>query len=461
MFENQTIVLYFLQNFTKKHLPTAALLCLQIPVLFSQNHLTSGISNDTAVANLFPKNAPLEWVKYFSGRLDDVSDVDISLGFDGKNCRGFLTYTESRTRLRLEGSLKKDELILREIAKNGETSGFLHGIFRDKKFDADWSNYNSTLGGRLETEEVNVSQIGVSHCGDNKWLNRYATKLNGGAFEITLFRANNGLLTGEIWLEKERKTYFLKGEMQPDGTYFLNVSKPGGASAGQLRGAMQYLQNLEVAWHTSGGGKQFFNLSLLETLSVGCYESADFFGGYDVIYPKTKSHACNSWFERQVAGWLGMCKNQFTKNLPEPIPANRDIQRASAWPEISLWSDDFFCGILSFSESWHDFPQGKSFNFDLQKNKEIGLEDIFIKNFNAKNWLETEAQKQGAKLPEISKPEFRSWLEKVGFPMWNISRDGLEMSSPFHPMFGRQRVLISWATLKPYLKKESLVIGLM
>lgn len=391
-----------------------------------------------------------------------MSDVDLSLGFDGKNCRGWMTYIESQTRLRLDGVLRGDTLILREIAPNDETSGYLRGTFQKRKFDADWSNYNGTLGGRLESEEVNVQSLGgVSHCGDNKWLNRYATKLNGGAVEVSLLRANNGFLTGQIWLDRDRKTYNLKGEINDDGDYSLDITRADGQSQGKLKGSMQYLQNLEAMWETTGGGKQFFNFSLLETRPVGCYESADFSGGWDVIYPKTKSNSCNTWFERQVGAWVSTCKNHFSKNQPDATPQNRAARRASAWPEIVFWSDNFYCGILTCTESWEEQPHGKAFNFDLAKNREILLEDIFIKNFEAKTWLEAQAKKQAPWLNGSDRVGLRPWLDQVGFPFWNLTREGIEMSSPFHPMFGRQRVLVAWDLVKPYLRKDSFVLNLI
>ena len=47
---------------------------------------TKPASKDTAVLKMFDAGASLQWTRHFRGRLDDVSEVLVSLGFDGKNC---------------------------------------------------------------------------------------------------------------------------------------------------------------------------------------------------------------------------------------------------------------------------------------------------------------------------------------------------------------------------------------
>ena len=46
---------------------------------------------DTSILKLFDKSADIKWVKYFTGRLDDATVVNVTLGFDGRNCRGCWT----------------------------------------------------------------------------------------------------------------------------------------------------------------------------------------------------------------------------------------------------------------------------------------------------------------------------------------------------------------------------------
>lgn len=430
---------------------------LLLPALLSAQRRNP---QDTAVHRLFPKTAELQWVKYFSGRLDDVSDVDISLGFDGKNCKGYLVYTDSKTRLRLDGTLTDStSLKLREFSPANEMSGYLRGTLLGKRLDAEWINHNNTLGSLLEAEEVPAGQIGLSHCGDNKWVSRYATTLASKRFEVVLSRGNNGLLVGSAWTEADNQTYLLRGAITENGSYLLDVKTHDGRPAGQMSGTMRFLQSFETNWQTPDRINQLFNFYLKESLSVGCNEYADFASSYDMLYPKTKCSACNTWLEKQVNAWVATCKEHFAAQKLPAKPANRASLRASGWADVSLWTDELFCGSLTFEESWNENPRSVSFNFDLKNGRDIAPNDLFIKNFDAKTWLAEYAGREAVKLAAWSQPNARAWLQKEGFPLLLLRRDGLAMQTSFHPVFGQQTILIPYATLKPYLQKDSPVAG--
>jgi hypothetical protein len=421
----------------------------------AQKKQNFAIQNDSSILRLFPSNTSLKWVKKYAGRMDDVSDIDIVLGFDGKFCKGFLTYSESRTRLTLDGTLEGDKFSLFELDGHSDTSGYIKGNLLGKILLAEWNNYNNAIGSAIECEEITASKVGISHCGDNKWINKYNINYNGGNFEIILCRFNNGLLFGSSWIETGNMNYILKGEIKVDGDFFVNLFKTDGTEAGTFQGNMKNIQSLGLDWTTQAGKHQFFTFPLIETLSVGCYEYADYTNSYDVLFPKTRCFTCNTWMERKVAAWLNKCKGSFASNPQKENPSNRAAQRASGWADISLWNDDLLCGTLTFTESWADDANGISFNFDLNTGKEIKFEDLFIKKFDARTWLEVYEKKEIAKLPMIADKEFKNWIETEGFPLFLLQRDGMVLATPFHPVFGQQKINIPYSVLKPYLKKEN------
>lgn len=86
----------------------------------------------------------------------------------------------------------------------------------------------------------------------------------------------------------------------------------------------------------------------------------------------------------------------------------------------------------------------------------IGLTDLFNSTFNAKQWLDDYAKKEMPKLAAFSSdPKFREWLNQSGFPLFSIRREGLELSSLFHPQYGRQTPTVPYEQLKPYMKKDN------
>lgn len=412
---------------------------------------------DTAIARLFERPAEIKWIRYFSGRLDDVSNVTLSLGSDGKNCRGYLAYPQSRARFRLEGQLDTAGFFLRETDTRNQRTGALTGRLTNRRLEGEWLNRDSSLGLRLEAQEVAVGQVlAAGHCGDNKWVNRYIGRYNNARADLVLSRLNNGLLYGYLWVEADGKTYPVRGSIGADGNYELEARQPGGdVPAAFLRGSLRLPQTTDLNW-VGSGEKRTLKFALRDNLLVGCYEAADYVSSYDALYPRTRCDACNAVLDRRVQDWITRCKTAFATQKRDNTPANRNSLRASAWSEVVFWTDDLFCGYLTFAHSWDDRPEGISFNFNLKTGKEILLEDLFVKSFNFKKWLDEYSRKESPKMPKFAAdPQFREWLAKDGFPLFAARREGLEMSTLFHPIYGQQRLLVPYAALKPYMRRDN------
>jgi hypothetical protein len=59
------------------------------------------------------------------------------------------------------------------------------------------------------------------------------------------------------------------------------------------------------------------------------------------------------------------------------------------------------------------------------------------------------------KLPSFAAdPQFRSWLVEEGFPLMVIRREGFELSTLFHPFYGRQTLFIPYSSIRNSLRKD-------
>ena len=410
---------------------------------------------DSTILRMFERPTDIKWVKNFKGRLDDASVVDITLGFDGKNCRGYLTYAQSRIQFNLSGLLDTAGFALEERDMARNITGRFVGSYQNRRLEADWTNADNTLGRRLEAEEVSPGQSLTLYCSDNKWSSRYITRFNGARCDMVLVRSHNGALDGFLWVEMDGRTYRLKGDVKPSGAYEMEVLGSGDRLAALLSGNLKAGQNTVCNW-VGSGERRTFNFILKDHFLLGCYEYADYATSYDVIYPRTPCPHCNTHLDEQINKWVERCKTIFSEQKIALSAANRSSQRASAWPEIACWTDNVFTGYITFSDTWTTQAQGLSFNYDLRKNKEIGLDDLFNKGFDAKKYLTDWANREMPKLPSFaSDPKYREWLSKEGFPLFALRRDGLEISSLFHPQYGRQTLLIPYTAIKTYLKKDS------
>lgn len=410
---------------------------------------------DTAILNLFEKPSDIKWVRYFRGRMDDAAVLDIALGFDGRSCRGYMTYTNSKTRFKLLGTLDTAGFFFEERDKSGSLTGLLRGSLSNRRIEAEWMNAGNTIGGRLEAEELMPGQQSPTlNCSDNKWSSRYITRYNGARCDMVLVRSHNGALDGFLWVESDGRTYRLKGDLKPNGDYEMEALGAGDRLAALLSGKLKPGQNTECNW-VGSGERRSFKFVLKDHFLLGCYEYADYATSYDVLYPRTPCPHCNTQLDERVNQWIERCQQQMKQKLPQQTAANRSSQRASAWPEIACWTDNVFAGYITFADTWTEQAQGISFNFDLKTNKEFVLDDLFNKGFNAQKHLSDWANKEMPKLPGFATdPKYREWLTKEGFPLFVLRRGGLEISTLFHPQYGRQTLLVPYAGLKQYMKKD-------
>ncbi len=426
------------------------------PVVFAQKeNYPKPTTRDTAVIKLFDKPAEVKWVKYFKGRMDDAALVDVALGFDGRNCRGYLTYVRSKVRFQLAGNLDSAGFRLQERLLAGSSpTGMLQGKFKNKHLEAEWTNYDNTLGSRLEADEMGPGQTLNLTCGDNKWANRYVGRYNAAGIELMLSRVNNGDLYGMLWVESDGKTYDVQGSIDVNGNYALEAVL-GERVVAQLQGILKPQMPTDCNW-VGSGEKRTFKFTPKDNFIMGCFEYGDYLAQYDALYPRTACPACNTWLDQQAANWMARCKTMLATKKDLLMPSTRSLYRASCWSEITCWTDNIFAGYLTFSDTWSDQAQGTSYNFDLKSGKNIAYEDLFTKGFNARAWLSEYGRKEMPKMPQFaSDPMYREWLTKEGFPQFTLRREGLEISTLFHPRYGRQALLVPYSLLKPYMKKDN------
>ncbi|MDX2282026.1 MAG: hypothetical protein NW218_20720 [Saprospiraceae bacterium] len=409
---------------------------------------------DSAIQKLFNNSTALKWIKRLKGRIDDVYLVDIALGSDGRNCKGYLTYIKSKTRFQISGPLEKDQIVLEERDANNYVTGQIKGTFNGTRLEGSWSNNNNSLGSRIEAEIIQPGQTVVTSCAENKWACRYITRYNGGRADMVLIRMHNGALEGFLWVEADRNTYTLKGELKTDGTYDLEALLPNGKTGGLISGNLSNPTAITANW-VGSGEKRSFSFSQKDKLVFGCLDYADYRSGFDAIYPRTACTACNTWLDQQVNGWMSACRTAVAAKQEPLNAASRSAHRGSCWSDIVCWTENILSGYLTFTDTWTPDAQGKSFNFNLKTGKEITLADLFVKSFNAKSWLDEYWKRESPKMRQFaSDPAYREWINKVGFPLFALRRDGLELSTLFHPVYGQQHLLVPYADLKPYLRKD-------
>lgn len=414
--------------------------------------------SDSSIQKLFSNGVAVKWIKRLKGRIDDVYLIDLVLGSDGRNCKGYLTYVKSKTRFSIQGPLDNGQLSLEERDLSGNVTGQIKGSFDGTKLNASWTNKSNTVGSKLDAEELQAGQAFSSNCSENKWAARYITRYNGGRADMVLIRMHNGALEGFLWIEADKTTYALKGELKENGLYDLEALLPNGKTGGLLEGSLANPAAIVCNWIGSGE-RRSFSFSQKDRLVFGCLDFADFRSGFDAVYPRTACIPCNNWLDQQVNNWMSACKSAVAA-ISEPLNAEtRGKYRAGSWADIACWTETILSGYLTFTDTWNPEATGKAFNFNLKTGKEIIINDLFVKSFDPKPWFEAYWKREAPKLRQFAAdPKYRAWIDQNGFPLIAIRREGLELSTLFHPVYGQQHLIVPYAELKANIKKDNPIV---
>jgi hypothetical protein len=188
-------------------------LCCCLGTVYAQKNQpipTTPTLTDADIGRLFEKSGAIRWIKRYNGLLDAVIGVEIALGFDGRNCAGYLTYQKSKARFRLEGTLENNQLRLKELNGRDELTGFLRGTWSEAHLEGTWTNYNNTFETLLTANTTHLS------CGSQKWTNRYGASFKNMPADLLLNRTDDQRLSGTLWSQADNTTYTIRGSIGPD-----------------------------------------------------------------------------------------------------------------------------------------------------------------------------------------------------------------------------------------------------
>ena len=401
-------------------------------------------------------NDSLFWVKHYEGRLDDTYGSRIVLGASQNRISGYLHYYKSGLSLRLEGRMTGPVLRIKELNSGDKPTGYITATLRDGIIDGEWINHNNSLGSTVFMKELPPEEKKYQFCGEDKWMRRFSGTSKGNAVELVIVKLQADILLANIWDSGEGKAYDLKGTLDKTGFYALESELDADRTKHWLEGEFKDTEKTKASWTSSEGAIHLIEMELRESLTLGCIEQAKYLSSYDIVFPQTTCADCNSKFSSIVQHWEKRCIEGISNKRLTEIPANRNVLRASMWPEISCWTDRLLSGFLNYTDSWSAPSQGQAFNIDLETGEFIRLEDIFRKGFDYKAWLDEYMRKESPRNPQFANdPKFREWLYAKGYPLFTIRRDGLKMSTLFHPIYGQQHLLVSWDKLTGELKGDS------
>jgi hypothetical protein len=428
--------------------PQAIFLILLSPIFC----LAQKVEAKDYVKALFESQTEIQWIKHYKGRIDDLNDIAITLGFDGDNCKGRLTYLRSHISFNLDGYIKSGRIFLQEFDQKNEISGVLLGEIEGKVINGSWKNFDGSRGGNLFLTETNKVVTFPSYCGDNKWIRQYQGLIANNKWEILLQKESSDQLTGLIYNKNENLSYSIKGKLEANHNFIIKAKNQRGQIVETFVG---YLEKDQLTIGKIKSNK--ITLQPFDGLTVGCIEYADYATGYDITFPKTTNAAFNKQMDGETNAWIKACRKHMLsvkKQNNSVNPKMRATERGFAWGEIEYLSKSAISGFMTFSNTWTPGQKLISFNFDFENDRMIYLEDVFKNKKDYQKYIKNYIKKEIKNHNLYSDTDFKKWVKKNDFSYFTIRKDGICFSTKNSQLYGRQSVTIPYRQLQPFLKKS-------
>lgn len=417
---------------------------------------------ESTVRAMFDDASKVKWIEHYRGRLSDINDVAMTLGYDGTTYQGVLWYLRSGTKFQVKGKISSDSLLLTEYDSTGLATGLIEGLLEEYEgFKGNWFTLDKNLGESLEMIPSASEPKYAGYCGDNKWVHKYKGTLGDEEVEMILRRGNNGYIKGTVYYEKENKTYSAEGELlNHEREIFLEIKDVNWNEKAIIEAKIDF-----SSYQISGkviihGLEKDCDLPLKEKLSVGCMEYADFSTKAEVTFPRTANEDFNENIHNQVQDWL-TTSQAYTKKFNGSQGAFTAAQRLSlrsyCWYEIEHFNDNFISGKIIHTNSWDSDYQGFSFNYNLVNNQSVTLDSLFKEGFDYQLFIDSFIKSEIKKRPFYGDGYFEVWIQSQQFEYFNFRREGLVFSTNFNGIYGEQQVTIPYEMIKEYLRDLSML----
>ena len=417
-------------------------------------------ATEKTVYGFFSKPKKIQWLEHYKGQIDGVNDIAITLAYDGKSCKGLMVYLKSRERFRLDGELNGNELMLLEVDQNAAITGQLEGYIEGKNIHLNWSNIDNTLGSDVFLTHLQNEEFSTKSFGDNNWVREYQGLVFGNKVFLYLQKSNQSTIKGTAYFENENKSYNVQGDIFDFDNVNILIKDDSNILKGTIEGAFNDVNSISANFYNKEGQRSPSIFSIEKSLKIKSKAYADYVTTYDIAYPKSRQASFNRWMEKLTNQWVKECKDhsfEVRKVSAKPNPEMRSSIRAYAWSDVDYFDEKLISGFLTFENTWTNGLNGKPFNFDFKKGKEISFEDLFKEGFDRSAIIAKYLNEEISQHELYNDYGFRKWLSNQEFPYFLIHKDGIAFCTTFDSVYGKQKVKIPYEKLKPYFKENNVL----
>jgi hypothetical protein len=387
-----------------------------------------------------------EW--NFKGYLSDFHEVSVYLAMDeGEQLRGWLLYKDLEDSLFLEGFKRGDEWIFMEYNGEGLPTGTyylemnygkLEGYYRDRRERFEWRVELWSHRSALPSPLVSYPILYFSKPGKS------------GDVTLLLHHRNKEYATGWLFLYNQEMLYEVRGELNPQGEYLLEVSSLKGGTQGYavLRSFSDHyslqMDFLDPAFAHPLEERLNLRQAVLATSGYGLLS--------EIFIPVLPKEGLSNEMQRVSESWFQELQRS-ARRLDFGDPDNRHSILGSGWFEICKVSEDIFSGFFVLTNN-NQAPRYETIplTFSFGKARPVVLADHF-KEGSLDKYIGN--YKKHLSIDEDKSDAYYQWLMSQKFEDLVLSDGGILLLSEYHPIYGLKKILITNVEMKKALKRFS------
>ena len=294
-----------------------------------------------------------------------------------------------------------------------------------------------------------------------EWNRFYDGKI-ANAHDCELQLAYDGFnCKGFLTINSSNEAFVLEGSLENDVLQL--VEKHKGLPSSYIKGRLKD-NYIDLEWEAIGGDhvaeayfisksdlsiKGVSNPSFIKMNERGSYY--DFFIDKRINLPTTKHAKFQKWMLDQAS----VFEREINKKIKNTNLKKRSQILAVVDHKLFFESEDFINGELTFYSSWSEMKK-INFIYDLKNNKEVTFQKLALNDSNFEKELKQLIAKQAGAVGNRSATGYKEWLASVNIQNMRVRENGIEFSTAFDPIYGKESVEINCEELRNFVKKNYL-----
>lgn len=426
-------------------------LTLIFSVYLSLSGQSAQLINETR--ELFPDVKNIISVELY-GYLGNENEVQLYLAYDENEWRGFCYYPASNTKIKVEGGIVRNNLILDETDGNDMKIGMWMIGIDQIDHPAKWRDISGKVSFDLILRKLNDANKAMEY--RHSYCSIYEGTIDDQSYQLkTYINHGNNLRTS---LMNYGKMFYYPSipECIDPGctTYKLVINSEEGINEIVFSPVSHKLIKALVKYDGGTQREVSFNETGFIQLNEISYMSS-FYRIY-VSYPILKDLSINDTIKRDISAIMDTLRKELDACVENEDELNSRLTvSANGWFDLGLVNDDIYSGVLTIQSDCTDKIRTYSLVYNVKTGQKIDFGDQFTEGFNIKFFFSQYLKEKIKKIPEFKTPIFKNHLKPESFRNLYVSDQGIVFATDFNTILGSQRIILPFTDLKGVIKRKS------